>query len=219
MPAIVYLVRHAESVHNVTKDFNLRDPGLTELGFTQAASLAASFPSQSSIAIVLTSPLTRAIETTIAGFGAIIDKSLRGETSGGEGGAKLILDPDLQERSDLPCDTGSDLETLRSRFSDLNIDSLEEGWYIKEGANTADDEAVTARAESVRRRLQILADELANVGVPETTKGIIVVTHGVFMKFLAEDDSLDLPKAGWKAYTIRNREEANGTGPVLIPAE
>jgi broad specificity phosphatase PhoE len=219
MPSTVYLVRHAESVHNVTKDFNLRDPGLTELGFTQAASLATSFPALSSIAIVLTSPLTRAIETTIAGFGAIIDNNFLSETSGSEGGAKLILDPDLQERSDLPCDTGSDLATLGSRFPDLNINSLEEGWYIKEGANTADDEAVAARAKSVRRRLQILVDELAEASVPETKKNIVVVTHGVFMKFLAEDDSLDLPKAGWTAYTISDREDANVTGPVLIPTE
>jgi broad specificity phosphatase PhoE len=219
MPSTIYLVRHAESTHNVTKDFNLRDPGLTELGLTQAASLATSFPALSSIAIVLTSPLTRAIETTIAGFGAITDKNLPGNTSGTEGGARLILDPDLQERSDLPCDTGSDLATLRSRFPDLNINSLEEGWYIKEGANTADDAAVAARAGSVRKRLQLLVDELAEASVPETKKDIVVVTHGVFMKFLAGDDSLDLPKAGWKAYTVSNGEGAHGVGPVLIPVE
>jgi broad specificity phosphatase PhoE len=217
MPSTVYLVRHAESVHNVTKDFNLRDPGLTELGFTQASSLATSFPALSSTAIVLTSPMTRTIETTIAGFGAIVDKNLVGEISGREGGAKLILDPDLQERSDLPCDTGSELGTLRSRFPDLTISSLGEEWYVKEGQHTADDAAVAARARSVRQRLQTLANDLAEGGMPETKKDIVVVTHGVFMKFLAEDSTLDLPKAGWKAYMVSNRDGTDGAGPVLIP--
>ncbi|KAH6847109.1 histidine phosphatase superfamily [Chaetomium sp. MPI-CAGE-AT-0009] len=219
MPSTVYLVRHAESAHNVTKDFNLRDPGLTELGFTQASSLAASFPALSSVAVVLTSPMTRAIETTIAGFGAIVDKNLLGGIGGKEGGAKLILDPDLQERSDLPCDTGSDLATLASRFLDLGgtIGSLGEEWYVKEGPHAADDAAVAARASAVRRRLQALADELAEGGLPETQRDIVVVTHGVFMKFLTEDGAIDLPKAGWKAYTVNDRTD--GTGPVLVPVE
>ncbi|KAH6622565.1 histidine phosphatase superfamily [Chaetomium tenue] len=219
MSPTVYLVRHAESVHNVTKDFNLRDPGLTELGFTQASSLASSFPALSSIAIVLTSPLTRAIETTIAGFGAIVDTNLGGETGGTDGGARLVLDPDLQERSDLPCDTGSNTETLRIRFPDLDVSSLGEAWYVKEGANAADDVAVAARARSVRERLQALASDLVESGVPETERAIVVVTHGVFMKFLAGDDTLDLPKAGWKAYTIGKGEEGDRYGPVLTPVE
>ena len=27
------------------------------------------------------------------------------------------------------------------------------------------------------------------------------------LKFLAEDDSIDLPKAGWKAYTVEQRSD------------
>ena len=33
-------------------------------------------------------------------------------------------------------------------------------------------------------------------------KDIVVVTHGVFMKFLTGDQEIDLPKAGWRVYTI-----------------
>lgn len=32
MPSTIYLVRHAESLHNTTKNFSLRDPPLTPLG-------------------------------------------------------------------------------------------------------------------------------------------------------------------------------------------
>jgi broad specificity phosphatase PhoE len=207
MPSTIYLVRHAESVHNVTKDFNIRDPDLTDLGLTQASALAASFPALSSAAVVLTSPMTRAIQTTLAAFGAII-----------EDGVELVLEPDLQERSDLPCDTGSDLATLGERFGHLGVAfqrSLDDHWYLKEGPYAADDEAVAARARTVRRTLQELANRLAEGGLAETKRDIVVVTHGVFMKFLVEDSTIDLPKAGWKAYTV----EAEGAEPALIPVE
>lgn len=68
MPSTIYLVRHAESAHNVSKDFTHRDPPLTSLGHTQAAALVQSFPDPASIALVLTPPLTRTLETALAAF-------------------------------------------------------------------------------------------------------------------------------------------------------
>ena len=44
-------------------------------------------------------------------------------------------------------------------------------------------------------------------------RDIVVVTHGVFMKYLSGDPAIDLPKAGWKSSTI---EEGEGGG-VFIP--
>ncbi|KAK4119414.1 phosphoglycerate mutase-like protein [Parathielavia appendiculata] len=201
----IYLLRHAESTHNVSKDFNHRDPGLTEAGFAQAAALASTFPALSSISVILSSPLTRTIETTLTGFSTI----LFSEDS--PNSAKLILDPDLQERSDLPCDTGSDVSVLEARFPGLDYSLLGEGWHAKTGAYAADDEAVAARAERVRRQLLGLAKQLEASSSEE--KAVVVVTHGVFMKFLAEDESIDLPKAGWRAYTV---EESIGRA-VLRP--
>jgi broad specificity phosphatase PhoE len=205
----IYLLRHAESAHNVSKDFNHRDPGLTETGFAQAAALATTFPSLSSIGVILSSPLTRAIETALAGFGTIFSK----EEQGAAAAAKLILDPDLQERSDLPCDTGSDVAVLETRFPGLDYSPLsgEGSWHAKTGAYTADDEAVAARAERVRGKLLRLARELEASG--SERRDVVVVTHGVFMKFLAEDETIDLPKAGWKAYEAEER----GNRVVLRP--
>lgn len=207
----IYLVRHAEAAHNVAKDFNLRDPGLTELGFTQAAALATAFPALDSVAVILTSPLRRTIETTIAGFGDIIKKDSPDP-------AKLILDPDLQERSAEPCDTGSEVAVLQQRFPDLDFSALSEGWYIKEGPYTADDEAVAARAKRVRLKLL----ELSTGPFVETASGIekkdiVVVTHGVFMKFLAQDETIDLPKAGWKAFKFAAGAAGGHEGDALVP--
>ena len=43
---------------------------------------------------------------------------------------------------------------------------------------------------------------------------MVVVTHGAFMKFLADDNAIDLPKAGWKAFSLGSREDG---GAVLVP--
>lgn len=154
MASQIHLVRHAESVHNVTKDFSTPDPPLTELGIEQASQLVDSFPHSSSIGIVITSPLKRAVQTTLAAFPHILDKRsyAPGSNPGGiDGGSKLIVDPDLQERSDLPCDTGSDRVTLEATFPGVDFGVLGTGWQTKEGAYSADDAAVEALGTARRR--------------------------------------------------------------------
>jgi broad specificity phosphatase PhoE len=197
----VYIIRHAESVHNVTKDFSLRDPGLTPTGFTQASALATTFPHLSSIAVVISSPLRRTVETTLAAFGEAIQK----------GDVKLVLDADLQERSDLACDTGRSPSDLQGLFHSLDVSGLGDTWYVKEGRNTADDAAVEGRAKAVRGRLAEVVKGLEGKGEGER-KDVVVVTHGVFMKFLTGDQAIDLPKAGWRGYRV----EEEGEGAKLV---
>ncbi|KAK0614614.1 phosphoglycerate mutase family protein [Immersiella caudata] len=183
----IYVVRHAESTHNITKDFSLRDPGLTPTGFTQASALAKTFPHLSSIAVIISSPLRRTLETTLSAFGELITK----------GDVKLVLDADLQERSELPCDTGRDVTELKGDFPGVDFSGLEEGWFVKEGRNKGDDESVEGRAGAVRGRLAEVVRGLEGKGEGER-KDVVVVTHGVFMKFLTGDGGIDLPKAGWR---------------------
>jgi broad specificity phosphatase PhoE len=213
MASQIHLVRHAESVHNVTKDFSILDPPLTELGIKEASQLIDSFPHSSSIGVIITSPLQRAVQTTLAAFPHILDKrnfALGSNPGGIDGGAKLVVDPDLQERSDLPCDTGSDRLTLETNFPGVDFGALGNGWQIKDGAYSTDDEAVKARAARSRKRLAQLTEEMKN----ERKKDIVVVTHGVFMKFLSGDPSIDLPKAGWSSYTI---SQDSGGHSILVP--
>ncbi|RBQ73554.1 hypothetical protein VDGD_01601 [Verticillium dahliae] len=213
MAPIIYLVRHAEAEHNISKDFTIRDPPLTTAGKAQASTLAATLPEPASIDVVITSPLTRTLQTTIAGFPHL---ARGGET----GGAQLIIDADLQERSNLPCDTGSERADLEKAFPHLDFGHLGEDWLVKEGFYAADDEAVAKRAQRFRDRLRDIAASLGRGGDRGGGEGrgvnIVVVTHGVFMKFLAEDQSIDLPKAGWKAFGLGNREDG---GAVLVAQE
>jgi broad specificity phosphatase PhoE len=205
----IHLVRHAESVHNVTKDFSQLDPSLTTLGFEQAAELGKSFPYAGRVGVVITSPLRRAIQTALTAFSGILDKRYFDPISGEgvENGAILIIEPLLQERSALACDTGSDRAELGKAFSGLNFDGLGDGWPSKDGIYAADDGVVQERARKVRRLLLEQSEQSSN----REKNDIVVVTHGVFMKFLAEEPEIDLPKAGWKSYTIQkvSQDEVN----------
>jgi broad specificity phosphatase PhoE len=205
MASKVIIVRHAESVHNVTKDFSQLDPPLTTLGVEQASSISQKLPAAANIATVISSPLKRAVQTTLAGFSSVLDKQYFDESSGQgiDGGATLSLDPDLQERSDLPCDTGSSASELAKAFPELNFDDLGEKWLKKSDWYAASDDAVRERAERTRQNLAKVVLGLEN----GKRKDIVVVTHGVFMKFLTEDQEIDLPKAGWRAYTIQKHGE------------
>ena len=209
MSSVVHLVRHAESTHNVSKDVSQLDPGLTSLGFEQATRLTQTFPHAPQVGVILTSPLRRSIQTTLAAFSHILDKRYFDQVSedGIENGATLILDPDLQERSALPCDTGSTSPALEKAFPGLGVKDLAEGWQVKEGIYAPEEEAVKERAKRVRSRVSELSDQLKD----EERNHIVIITHGVFMKFLSGDSDIDLPKAGWRSYTL----EKHSSGIVL----
>ncbi|KAH7345904.1 histidine phosphatase superfamily [Pyrenochaeta sp. MPI-SDFR-AT-0127] len=214
MAPIIYLVRHAESEHNVSKDFSQLDPSLTTLGYTQAAQLVTTFPHPDKVAAIISSPLRRTIQTSLTGFRHVLDKRYFDEASGSgvKDGIALSLDPDLQERSAMPCDTGSDRQSLKQEFLNLDLEQFNENWQVKSGRYAADDESVTLRAARVREKIKQLTLALRD----NERKDIVIVTHGVFMKFLSGDENIDLPKAGWKSYAIKNDEEG---AAVLIPVD
>ncbi|KAI9894285.1 MAG: hypothetical protein M1814_004139 [Vezdaea aestivalis] len=212
MASQIHIIRHAESVHNVSKDFSQLDPSLTALGFEQAAKLDQSVPYAGRVGVIITSPLRRAIQTALTAFPSILDKRYFDPSSGYgvENGASLVIDPLLQERSALACDTGSDRAVLEKAFPRLDFAGLGEGWPSKEGIFSADDEVVHERARRVRTSLVEL-NEQSNNG---EKRDVVVVTHGVFMKFLTEEPEIDLPKAGWKSYTVQKVKEKGGK---LVP--
>ncbi|KAL7942881.1 phosphoglycerate mutase family protein [Trichoderma barbatum] len=208
MECVIYLIRHAEAEHNITKDFSQRDPPLTPVGFEQASSLAKTFPEPSSIAVVLSSPLKRALQTTIAGFSHIL--ALNGVSDGHQNGsARLIIDRDLQERSDLPCDMGSERAVLEETFPNLDFTTLNNDWFVKTGTYAADDASVILRARIFREKLWDIAKSVqTDQPSSSSQRAIVVVTHGVFMQYLSQDMNIDLPKAGWQPFLIRKAPDS-----------
>lgn len=205
MASQIYIVRHAESEHNVTNDFSQLDPPLTSLGLQQAYQLSRTLPDPSSVAIILCSPLRRAIQTTLAGFSEILDKRYfpNNPVQGVNNGAILSLNAELQERSDLPCDTGSSVDDLTKAFPHLDFDGLDGSWPTKTDRYGSDDGAVRDRAGRVLNILEDWAEKLRD----DDQKNIVVVTHGAFMKSLTGDQNIDLPKAGWRTFGLQKQDQ------------
>ncbi|KAF8246744.1 phosphoglycerate mutase-like protein, partial [Wilcoxina mikolae CBS 423.85] len=174
-PTLITLVRHAEGHHNVNEQYHLRDPYLTDLGTQQCLTLPSRFPPTPPISLLVTSPLKRTIQTTILGFPSPIAC-----------GVPVLALPELQETSDLPCDTGSDAGILAadpmlkttSAGGKVNIDfsGLEEGWTSKMGKWASGVEALKERAVWVRRWLKGREED-----------HVVCVLHGGFLHYLTED--------------------------------
>ncbi|OAQ67741.1 phosphoglycerate mutase family protein [Pochonia chlamydosporia 170] len=187
MEPFIYLVRHAEAEHNISKQFSQRDPPLTQVGIEQASSLETTFPEPRSIAIVLTSPLKRALQTTLAGFSHVIALD-RDDTDNGIRNARP---------------NGSKRALLEEAFPSVDFSMLDKDWFLKTGIYAADEESVALRAKAFREKLWGLADSVQREQpMSSSHSAIVVVTHGVFMKYLTLDKNIDLPKAGWQTFRL-----------------
>ena len=100
------------------------DPSLTPFGVEQCIGLRQNFPYHDRIGLLVASPLRRTIYTTLLGF-----------TSELKRGLKVTALPEIQETSDLPCDTGSPLEALKGEFEAMPVDLglVLDGWDSKVG--------------------------------------------------------------------------------------
>jgi broad specificity phosphatase PhoE len=170
----IHLVRHAQGYHNLTTaNHHLPDPLLTPLGESQCRSLSTifPFPPSSTSVVIAASPLKRTIYTALLSFAPLIRNR----------GLKIIALPEVQETSDLPCDTGSKIEELHREFKDKPVDlSLVEkvgnSWISKNGPWAPSADAIEKRARSAREWLYQRQEEVA-----------IVVTHGGFLHYFTED--------------------------------
>ncbi|KAL4989973.1 histidine phosphatase superfamily [Aspergillus falconensis] len=184
MPPIIHCVRHAQGLHNLcTENHVIPDPLLTDLGNEQCKQLRASFPRHDKIDLVVASPLRRTMYTALQSFEPVFKANPD---------MKLILLPDIQETSDVACDTGSDPSALRKEIEDkgLPVDAslVHEGWNVKTGRYAPTNAAVGARARDARRWLKAR---------PE--KEIVMVSHGGVLHYFTEDweDSSQFQGTGW----------------------
>ncbi|KAL4922319.1 histidine phosphatase superfamily [Aspergillus aurantiobrunneus] len=193
MPPVIHCVRHAQGVHNLcTANHVVPDPLLTDLGNEQCAKLRHSFPRHDQIDLVVASPLRRTIYTALQSFEPVFKANPN---------LKLILLPDIQETSDVPCDTGSDPEVLRQEIEEkrLPVDAsfVVDGWNVKTGRYAPTHGAVGARARTARRWLKAR---------PE--KEIAMVSHGGVLHYFTEDweDSSQFQGTGWVNTEYRTYE-------------
>jgi hypothetical protein len=96
-------------------------------------------------------------------------------------------------------------------FPTLDFSTLGLGWPSKEGAYSTDGHVVNKRARNIRDHVR----ERAVVLKDSKRRDIVIIAHGVFVKYLVSDLEIDLLKTGWKSYIIEEGEEG---GNFFVPA-
>ncbi|PUU75617.1 hypothetical protein B9Z19DRAFT_1131022 [Tuber borchii] len=127
VPKIITLVRHGQAEHNATRNRQLRDPSLTPLGETQCHELQKS-------------PFNPS--TALLGFKKQV-----------ESGAKVVLLAELQEASELPCDTVSSRDVLEKEelFQGLDFSGLPDERASKKVRWAQDPQSLSERARIIRK--------------------------------------------------------------------
>lgn len=123
----VHFIRHAQSEHNarvsdaldeelVRSDPALRDAPLTALGHSQAKALAEDVAALRDIELVVVSPLTRAIQTTLAAFE--------------NHPAPRLIEALHREKQESYCDIGRSPPLLATEFTTFRFDHLDDPWWF-----------------------------------------------------------------------------------------
>ena len=169
MVPTIHLVRHAEGFHNLgIANHLLPDPSLTPPGVNQCRRLGKDFPYMKQVGLVVASPLRRTIYTALYAFDDVLcEKELQ-----------IIALPEVQETTDLPCDTGSSVDELKQEFrgKPVDLNHLSRTWNRKDGKWSPVPERVAERAKEARKWLRSRKED-----------HVVVVTHGGFLHYLTED--------------------------------
>lgn len=130
-------IRHAQSEWNhhfsLTRvDPDIRDPSLTALGREQANGLIEQLAGRDLTELVA-SPYRRTLETA-----SIVAKALD---------LPIAINPLVRERCFFSCDIGSDPDTLKPDWPDIDFTGLEPGWW---GEPTETEEDIAIRCDLFR---------------------------------------------------------------------
>ncbi|KAJ5032626.1 uncharacterized protein L3040_009223 [Drepanopeziza brunnea f. sp. 'multigermtubi'] len=165
MPPTLILIRHAQAEHNATRDYTIRDPALTKLGFgeqcdTLAKHLQSELPLAQKIELIVVSPMMRTIQTAQNSLGWLMEK-----------GIPVILKAEFQENSDKPCDTGSAISVMEKKWPQFDWSSVDSIYPENSGLFEFSMEGLRKRGVAARK---FLRDR------PE--KVIAVVSHAGFLR-------------------------------------
>ncbi|BFZ63259.1 hypothetical protein YB2330_004380 [Saitoella coloradoensis] len=188
-PQTIYLIRHAQALHNVNDRYHIPDPPLTSLGLQQARDFNTEYSDiPPSVDLIISSPLIRTIQTSLLAFESVLDTKPLREGSDidfegdvvppkKKGEVKFELMAELQEVSEMPCDTPSPASETSSHFPALStqLSSLPANYHSKSGPWSSDESAVRSRAAHVLRTLKARSE-----------RNIAIVTHGGFLAMLVK---------------------------------
>ena len=167
----VLCIRHGESTFNAAWRVNPVDPlhfdaPLSELGrgqVSQARLTLERYP----VDVVLTSPLTRALQTA------------HGLFEGHPNLPPIQVVPLLRERVENSCDIGRAPAALAAEFPSIDLSQLDDAWWYKEGQPDARGICVEPIPVVQARAAQFKVDLLAR-----TERVLALVGHGTFFYYL-----------------------------------
>jgi glucosyl-3-phosphoglycerate phosphatase len=164
----VLLIRHGQSTFNRFYEETGRDPGhvdarLTDLGRDQAREAAEALAGEP-VDVVISSPLTRAIQTAEIIFGAR--------------GLPIHVTCKHRERLESTCDVGRSPAELKQDYPHLVFDHLADPWWHHEP--DASGPFATEPAHIFESRVAAFRDWLA----AHEAERIAVVGHGTFFHAL-----------------------------------
>ncbi len=175
MTKTIHLIRHGQSTWNAHYAAFGEDPlhfdaRLTELGHAQVEARRAELAKER-YDLIVTSPLTRAIETTLGVFAPHLEQT------------PVFVEPLHRERLESSCDVGRPASVLAGEFPHLAFHHLDEEWWPN--GCTADHRGIRFEPdEQFKKRVRTFHHWLA--GRPE--QRIAVVGHGTFFFHLAGRD-------------------------------
>jgi glucosyl-3-phosphoglycerate phosphatase len=164
---VVLCIRHGESTFNAAWRANPVDPlhfdaPLSETGWrqvSQARPTLARYP----VELVLTSPLTRALQTA------------RGLFEGHPGAPRIEVAPLLRERVENSCDIGRAPAALAAEFPSIDLSRLDDAWWHREGP--PDERGICVEPIPV---VQARAAQLRASLLTRTERVLALVGHGTF---------------------------------------
>ncbi len=101
----IYLIRHAEALHNVNRDYSIFDPALTDKGYKQCLEIRDKFKG---IEKVICSTAVRALQTASTLFP---DKKI------------YATDLLLEYNTGIPCNSRNDLTKQKEHFPHVDFDA------------------------------------------------------------------------------------------------
>ncbi|UJR08427.1 hypothetical protein I4U23_012697 [Adineta vaga] len=181
---VVYYMRHFEALHNIPPhNFSIHDPELSSLGQNQATNAIQNIQTISSIDLVVCSPLIRTLQTYLLVFN-------------NQRNIPLIIHPDLQEVCNEPCDIGSPLNDLKTKFPTLlnEFDVFEDTFGGNEWLEKNDLESIYS-PKQIQQRTKRFLQWLMN----RSEKHIFIISHNLMLQEL-------LPKEKNRKINLKNGE-------------
>ncbi|EGY14355.1 phosphoglycerate mutase family protein [Verticillium dahliae VdLs.17] len=208
MPVTIHLVRHAQGFHNLSVENEaLPDPLLTDLGLKQCANVRATFPAHASLTHLVASPMRRTLHTCLNSFGPTPEDPKPAVL------LPVIAIPELQEVSNSPCDTGTDVAVVAPEFgARADFSRVPAGWNDKESASSPW-EPTLDKLEARATRARLFLRDLARASGEEDVH-IAAVSHGAFLHFLTADfHGIEVPRAtAWENCEFRSYQFVDPAG-------